>query len=260
MNRPRVRWIMSGYNSSGHTSFNLQVIMQRLNRGYYRKAGLDVELIEAQPDINPVDAVVKGDAEFGSGDIESYSRTRPRQAGRRAWRDLPTLAIDAFGPGAMRGISDIEDLVGRPIMIEPEEQDIFAYFKNEGLDPAKLKVLPQSFNLKDFTDGKIDAMTAYSTDEPYRFARHGCPFSPVQPAGGVAWIFTATISSRTRRRYAIIRIACGPFARRVFRGWSYALAHEEEIVDLIERKYNRGRTKPQLLFEAQQTERLMHPI
>ncbi len=228
-----------------------------IEKGYYRKAGLDVELIEAQPDVNPVDAVVKGNAEFGVGTsslVLERAHGKPIVVLGVIYQHSPLMILARSDAG----ISDIEDLVGRPIMIEPEEQDIFAYFKNEGLDPAKLKVLPQSFNLKDFTDGHIDAMTAYSTDEPYRLHALGVHFIEFNPrAGGVDFYGDNLFTNETQIRDHPDRVRA--FRAASFRGWSYALAHQEEIVDLIERKYNRGRTKPQLLFEAQQTERLMHP-
>src|SRR6185503_18871029 len=39
-------------------------------QGYYRDAGLEVALIEAEPGKNPVDAVFTGEAEFGVGNSD----------------------------------------------------------------------------------------------------------------------------------------------------------------------------------------------
>src|SRR5690606_14219181 len=41
-----------------------------LEKGYYREAGLDVELIEGAPEVDPVRVVLDGRAEFGVGTPE----------------------------------------------------------------------------------------------------------------------------------------------------------------------------------------------
>jgi adenylate cyclase len=43
------------------------------------------------------------------------------------------------------------------------------------------------------------------------------------------------------------------------KGWAYALSHQEEIVDLIRRKYSTYKTRNALLFEAARTNQLVHP-
>jgi len=228
-----------------------------LEKGYYRQAGLDVELFEGKPGVSPVDVVLQGSAEFGvgsSGLVLERAHGKPVVVLGVIYQHSP-LMILARGNA---GISDIEDLMGRTIMIEPEEQDVFAYFKNEGLDPSKLKVIPHSFKLEDFIDGHTDAMTAYSTDEPSRLRAMGIRFLEFSPReGGVDFYGDNLFTSEEQIRDHPDRVRA--FRAASLLGWSYALAHQEEIVDLIERKYNRGRSREQLLFEAQQTERLMHP-
>jgi signal transduction histidine kinase len=228
-----------------------------IEQGYYRKAGLDVELLEAKPGLSPVDIVMQGGAEFGVGTsslVLERAHGKPVVVLGVIYQHSP-LTILARGNS---GISDIDDLVGKPIMIEPEEQDVFAYFRNEGLDLSKLKVIPHSFELNDFIDGHVAAMTAYSTDEPFQLRSLGIRYLEFNPReGGVDFYGDNLFTSEAQIRDHPDRVRA--FRAASLLGWSYALAHQEEMVDLIERKYNRGRSREQLLFEAQQTERLMHP-
>jgi len=228
-----------------------------IEQGYYRKAGLEVELLEAQSGVDPVTTVLNGGAEFGVGTsnlVVDRAHGKPVVVLGVIFQHSP-LIILARGDA---GISDIDDLVGKPMMIAPEEKDVYAYFKNEGVDPAKLTVLPHSFNLKDFTDGHIAAMTAYSTDEPARLRSMGIRFLEFSPReGGVDFYGDNLFTSEAQIRDHPERVRA--FRAASLQGWSYALSHQEEIVDLIEKKYNRGLTRDHLLFEAQQTERLMHP-
>ncbi|MCE0483703.1 MAG: ABC transporter substrate-binding protein [Methylacidiphilales bacterium] len=228
-----------------------------IEKGFYQRQGLDVELFEAKPGVDPVDVVLQGNAEFGVG---TSNLLLDRASGKPVvvlgviYQHSPLIILARHDPG----ISDIDDLVGRPIMVAPGEEDIYAYFKNEGVDPAKLKVVPHSFDLRDFTEGHIAGMTAYSTDEPGRLRALGVDFLEFTPrSGGVDFYGDNFFTTEDQVRNHPDRVRA--FRTATLQGWSYALAHQEEIVDLIERKYNRGRTREQLLFEAQETERLMHP-
>ncbi len=74
-----------------------------------------------------------------------------------------------------------------------------------------------------------------------------------------ASIFTAIISSPPQQEIDQHPERVRAFRAASLRGWSYALAHQDEMIDLIEKQYNRGHTREQLTFEAKETERLMHP-
>ncbi len=228
-----------------------------IEQGYYREAGLDVELIEAEPTMNPVNRVLEGQAEFGVGTsnlLLTRAQGKPVVVLGVIYQHSPLIILAR----PQSGINDLEDIVGKPIMIEPEEEDIFAYFKNEGVDPAKLKVIPHSFNLDDFISGKTAAMTAYSTDEPSRLRALGITYQEFTPrSGGIDFYGDNLFTSEAQIRDHPERVRA--FRAASLRGWNYALSHQEELVDLIQRKYNRGRSRMQLLFEAQQTERLVHP-
>jgi len=228
-----------------------------IEQGYYRKAGLDVELIEAQPDVNPVNAVLEGKAEFGVGTsslLLERAHGKPVVVLGVVYQHSPLILISRNDTG----ISDIHDLVGKPIMIDAQGADIYAYFNAEGVDSSKLNVLPQQFDLRTLINGKVAATSAYSTDEPFQLRVLGVGFTEFSPReGGVDFYGDNLFTTEEQIKDYPERVRA--FRAASFQGWSYALAHKEEMVDLIERKYNRGRSRPQLLFEAQQTERLMHP-
>jgi len=228
-----------------------------IEQGYYRKAGLDVELIEAQPDMNPVNAVLDGKAEFGVGTsslLLERAHGKPVVVLGVVYQHSPLILISRNDTG----ISDIHDLVGKPIMIDAQGADIYAYFNAEGVDSSKLKILPQQFDLRTLINGKVAATSAYSTDEPFQLRALGIGFTEFSPReGGIDFYGDNLFTTEEQIKDSPERVRA--FRTASFQGWSYALAHKEEMVDLIENKYNRGRSRSQLLFEAQQTERLMHP-
>lgn len=226
-------------------------------QGYYREAGLEVELREALPGHDPIHDVLEGKAQFGvasSNLILLRAQGKPVVLLAVIYQHSPFVLLAT----AASGVRDIHDLAGQPIMMEPDAAELFAYFKNEGVDPAKLKILPHSFDALDLVKDKAAGMSAYSSDEPFHLKAAGIDYLVFSPrAGGIDFygdnLFTTEDQIKTHPR----RVKA--FLEASLRGWEYAMKHPEEMVDLIQREYPRGKTREQLLFEAGETAKLVHP-
>ncbi len=226
-------------------------------QGYYRAAGLEVVLREAEPNHDPVGEVIAGRAEFGVGTSELVllrSRGQPVVVLAAIFQHSPLVLLTKRGAGA----NDIQALAGQPIMIEPQSAELFAYFKYEGVDAAKLRVRPHSFDVADLLSGKVAAMSAYSTDEPFQVRAAGVePVVFTPRASGIDFYGDNLFTTETQIREHPARVRA--FREASLRGWDYALAHPDEIIDLIEHTYGTRKTAAHLRFEAAQTALLMHP-
>jgi len=160
-----------------------------------------------------------------------------------------------------RGTADADDLQAisaKPIMIEPQSAELFAYFRNEGIDPAKLILKPHTFDVQDLIDGKVAAMSAYSTDEPFVLQQAGVKYLTFTPrAGGIDFYGDNLFTTEDEIRHHAQRVEA--FRAASLRGWDYALAHPVEITDLILKRYSHRKSREHLLFEARQTILLVHP-
>lgn len=226
-------------------------------QGYYREAGLDVRLVEAEPGTNPVDAVLRGEAQFGVGTSElvlSRAKGAPVVVLATIFQHSPLVLI-ARGSGAE---TDLQSLGDRPMMIEPQSAELFAYFRDEGVDPARLNIVPHTFRVEDLLNGTVGAMSGYSTDEPFVLQRSGVPFSVFSPrAGGIDFYGDNLFTSEAvlRAQPAMVKA----FLDASLRGWEYALAHREEIIELILTRYRPEKSREHLRFEAERTAQLIHP-
>jgi len=87
-------------------------------QGYYREAGLDVNIVEALPGVDPVKNVLEGKAEFGVG-------TSALLLQRKVGQPVVALAvIFQHSPYVLiarqiNATQDIHGLVGKRIMLEP---------------------------------------------------------------------------------------------------------------------------------------------
>ena len=133
-------------------------------KGYYREAGLDVELREAEPGSDPLLAVLDGKAQYGVG---TSSLLLARKAGQPVvvlaviFQHSPLVLISREN----RNTQGIHDLIGGKLMIEPQSDELLAYLKQEGIPLERISLLPHSFNPQDLIDRKVDAISAYVTNE-----------------------------------------------------------------------------------------------
>ena len=136
-----------------------------IERGYYRDAGFDVRLQEAQEDRDPIDTVLTGEADFGVGASELALRRglgQPVVVLATILQHSPLVLI-----AARHGEGSVHELAGKTVMMMPHETELIAYLQREGLPLDRIVQVPHSFDLNDLLKGKVAAASGYSTDEPY---------------------------------------------------------------------------------------------
>lgn len=228
-----------------------------IEMGYYRAAGLEVTLAEAEETRDPVAAVLEGKAQFG---VAASELALLRGQGKPVVALATILQHSPLAVLARRasGIDTLHDLVGKRIMLMPHEAELFAYLRQEGVPLDKLIQLPHSFNPEDLIQGRVDAVSGYVTDEPFLLQQAGTQYSRFTPrASGIDFygdtLFTAEQELKAHPDRA------RAFREASLRGWQYAMLHPDEIADLILARYAKRHSRPHLLFEAAEMRRLMQP-
>ncbi|HBC08908.1 MAG TPA: hypothetical protein DC046_15205 [Rhodospirillaceae bacterium] len=224
-------------------------------KGYYRDRGLDVTILPATPGDKPMESVAEGKAEFGVGTTDLLMM---RAAGIPVvvlaviYQHSPlTLMLDA-----RNDIHNIHQLARGKIMVAPHETELSAYFAAEGLDINQMNFVDHTFDVEDLKSGRVDAMSIYSTDEPYQYAKEVGPVRLFRPIdGGVDFygdnLFTTEgLLEKDPKMVQAFRDAS-------LEGWRYAMKHQEEIVDLILTTYGKRKARDNLLFEARQSANLI---
>ena len=229
-----------------------------IQQGYYREAGLDVKLLEAVPGENPVEAVFAGHAEFGVGNSDlllSRAEGKPAVVLAAIFQHSPLALVARATPG----ITAMPDLHNRPMMmVESEKAELLAYFKHEGVNLAGLRIQPHSQRIEDFIEGRVDAMSAYVTDQPFMLKQAGVNYLIFMArSGGIDFYGDNLFTTEEQIRKHPERVRA--FRAASLKGWDYALAHPDEIIDLILRDYTTRHTRDHLRFEAVKTAELMHP-
>jgi diguanylate cyclase (GGDEF)-like protein/PAS domain S-box-containing protein len=233
-----------------------------LEKGFYKDAGLDVNILEAHPEIDPIEAVINGDAEFGVGTSEllllDYHR-KPLVVLGVIFQHSPLALLVAEDSGIEKfsNINAVKDLRNKPIMIEANSAELMAYFSLEKMPRESLNIVKHSFNIDDLLAGSVAAMSVYMTDEPFEFQKLGKPFKLFRPVDSGIDFYGDNLFT-TQRELELHPKRVAAFREASLKGWQYAMAHTEEMVDLIFEQYSQHHSKAHLRFEAEQMKVLLH--
>ena len=228
-------------------------------KGYYQQVGLDVEFFEYDGKVDPTQEVTEGRKTFGLADSEIIIQRL---------RGAPVVLLSNYfkrSPLAIVAKPDIRlpnDLKGKRFMVAPKDIDGVGFatlFRQFGLSKTDMTVVPHSFDVQDFIYGKVDAMSAYLTNEIFEIQQAGAPYSVIDPNNYGNEVYGLTLFADEAYAHANPELM-DAFKQASDRGWTYALDHPEEIIDLILRDYNtQNKSRAALQFEAQETTRLMLP-
>lgn len=226
-------------------------------KGFYRDAGLEVTFLEASPNQTTIDSVLAGTAQYGDGDCRlllARKEGKPVVALGVIFQHSPAILIARQDSPAQ----NIHDLASKRIMLEENTDDVAAYLMTEGLSNDHFTRVSHSYNLQDFIAGKVDAISAYLTNEPFFLDRIGFKYLAYTPrSAGIDFYGDTLFSTEEEIKNHPARVKA--FREASFRGWKYAMAHPEEIVDLILAEYSQRKSRDHLLFEARQMQSLIQP-
>ena len=225
-------------------------------KGFYRAAGLDVTLRPAMTGTDVVNEVMSGNAQFGiSGSDLLLARAsgQPIVVLASMLQHSPLVLLTLERPD----IRQPADLAGKRLMLEPGSQELQIYL-NRHTPPESWIKQPYRQGLKALLAGKTDAISAYSTTEPFYLAKMGIPYRVFSPRsidfdfyGDNLFTSERELNSRPERVYA--------FQQATLKGWRYAMDNPAEMIDWIMTKYPSGAGRDLLQFEADTTRTLMQP-
>lgn len=226
-----------------------------LQKGYFKDAGFDVQIKELEEGIDPVDSVVSGKADFGVGASELllHRQNQPVVLLAVIFQHSPLVIIT---PRQHAG--SIHDLVGKRVMLLPQERELYAFLAQEGIKPANIIAVHHSFDPNDLIAGKVDAMSGYSTDEPFLLKAQDFQYTIYSPrSSGIDFFGDNLFTSEARVRRSPEKAEA--FRNAALKGWQYALAHVDEMIELIQTRYSRRHSREHLRFEADEIRHLMQP-
>jgi PAS domain S-box-containing protein len=215
--------------------------------------------VEGGPKISPESEVLAGHAQFGVGSsnlVVTRIEGKPVVALGVIFQHSPLVLITPRNP-TIQSTPALEP--GKRIMIRGRSDELAAYLGKLHISLDALVELPHSYNPQDLIDGKVDAMSAFLTNEPDYLDRAGFSYRLYSPRA-IGIDFYGDNLFTTEQEIAIHPAQVRAFRAAALRGWNYAMNNSEEIVDLILAKYSKRSTREHLLYEAHQMVPLVQPV
>ena len=227
-------------------------------QGYYQQAGLDVDIKERNETTDMLQDVLTGKATYGVASAQIIID--------RVNNYPVVLLASYFKQNALAlvthsSIKTPHDLIGKRVMIgrgDLRKTAVGLLLQEKNVPVDRITQVPHGFNAQDFIDGKVDAMSVFVSNELFEIEQSGIAYNLINPAEyGIYSLDVNLFSSENEVDNNPDRVR--RFLEASKKGWQYALAHQEEIVDLILKGYSNRKSKAALLFEAQKTEELIKP-
>ena len=225
-------------------------------KGFYEDEGLDVELLEYQENTQIVNAVLGQQAKYGllnSSIAIAEKKILPTVLMATYLQQSPLVIV------ASKNIKHPADLIGKKLMGAEEELRfgllalMLDYFS---VNKRNTQFIPHSFSIKDFAEHKVDAMTAYNTNEVFELDRQGIEYNTLDPQDygfsiTALNLFTSFPEATNHPERARKFIAASN------KGWRYAIDHPDEAVQVIIKQYSSKKSVEALKFEAAVVKKLM---
>lgn len=227
------------------------------SQGFFEQEGLEVEIKQIKPGVTPVESVLNGNAQFG---VSDSSLVLARMQGKK-----PVVLATIFQHSPLvlltlksSGIIDPLELKGKKIMFSRDVDDavLTAMFTEVGLTPKDYEHVSHSFNDSDLINGKVDAMSAYITNQAFALPQKNIPINIMSPANyGIDFygdmLFVEENYFKNNKQQVLA------FRRAAIKGWHYAIHNQEEMVDWIIDNLAPNKSKTHLMNEAKTTARMI---
>jgi len=229
--------------------FEFAGFIAAVENGFYEEAGLDVTLLEYQAGSDTVEKVLNHTVNYGIHNSSLVISNRTI---------TPTVLLATYfqrSPLVFVTTPEIDnpiDLLGKTIMGTKDElkhSSLALALNHFYIDSDNSNIIEHTFNVDSFIEGKVDAMSAFRSNQLFELDRRGIKYNIIDPAD--YGFFTSAVNVFTSKEEALTH----PERTRRFvaasnKGWKYALANSDELVQLIHKKYAPQKSIEALTFEA----------
>lgn len=229
-------------------------------KGYYQQEGINIELIEGSATEPPIDFVLNNENSYGVSSselIEFKANGKPIVLISSIFQHSPYVIISLSD----KNIFEPKDLIGKKIMVSQEQGliQLKSLLSSQKIDLNKITFLEHTWRNEDITNGYADAMSGYSTVEPYQLSKQGFIVNELNPRKfGIDFYGDLFFTSEKEANQNPNRVIAMKHATN--KGWEYALSHIDEMCDYIlslPGVKERGITKENLVYEALNMQQLI---
>lgn len=228
--KPQKVTFMAGFTPQANLPFVAAYVAQK--KGYFAEQRLDVNILHSTG--QHLQLLLAGEVDITTAAAESVLK-------RRSDPGAPITAVALFGQKGQQaymvleksGIQSVKGWEGKTfgykISLPP---DYLAMLKATGADRSRIKEVRVGFDPRILTEGQVDVLAVFKSNEPDTVRRLGFPvrlFDPADygvPTLGLTYIVMEEYSNRNRD-------VVQRFLKATMKGLQFALTNEEETLDIV---------------------------
>lgn len=224
----RLEWVIQGQFAGP---------LVALEKGYYKEAGIDMELRPAGPDLKPAITVAQGTDSFGIGHPNQVISARANGAPLVTVLQLGHQSASVYVARRSAGIASINDMKGHSVGLwfGGDEHEFLAMLRAAGIDQNDVTIINQGFDIIAWLNGDYEVMQATIYNELQQVYAQGIKKEDLvfldPAASGVAMVNTGifasedTIKNRPEAVQAMVNAT--------LRGWQEALADPQAAAAIV---------------------------
>jgi len=203
-------------------------------KGYYKSAGIDLDIQPGGPDFPAIQMVAGGNEQFGVTGADQILIARgkgvPVVAVAVIYKRTPFVLFSL----AKSGIKSPADYVGRNVGVKlggNEELMYRAMMAKAGVDTAKVKEVPVKFDIAPLLNGTVDVWPGYEINEVLAAREKGFEVNVVSPSSYGIDLYADTLfttEKMLREKPDVVR----KFVAATLKGWNDAIAHPDEAAKI----------------------------
>jgi diguanylate cyclase (GGDEF)-like protein len=227
-------------------------------KGFYKDAGLDVDIKPFEFGIDIPQSVSDGKFDFAVGRetlILEKTNGKDIVALYALFQASPLILIST----KESGINKITDFTNKRIMTtidDASEVSIKSMITSQKLDIKNLNFIKHTHNINDLIEKNTDIISAYTSKSPYHLEKMGIEYNTFAPKDYGFDMYSDLLYTSNKKLNSDFDTVM-KFKKASLKGWEYAYSNIDEVVELILEKYNsQNLTKEELLFEAKELKKL----
>ena len=222
---------MAGFKAQANLPFVAAYVAQE--QGFFREQGLEVEIRHASSGEH-LKLLMAGDVDFTTAAAASVLK-------RRSDPELPIVALALFGQRSQQAFVALKDseietpadwekkTFGYKTSVPP---DYLAVLKVAGVDRSKIQEVRVGFDVRVLTEGKVDVLAVFNSNEPDTVRRLGFEVNVWEPTDfgvpsmGLTYITREELADESPD-------VTERFLKATLKGLEYALENEEATLDIV---------------------------
>ena len=229
-------------------------------QGFYKDAGLDVQILPFSLGMNIPKMVNDGDVDFAIGreNLILEKAKYPKIIALAAIFQATPLVLLTTKDSGIDSFNKFENKKLMRTKDDGSEVSIKAMLSASKIDLKSITQVEDSHNIYDLIDKKVDIISAYTSKAPYILQKEQIKYNIFYPKDygfDMYSDFLITNIDKYNNDYNIVE----KFKKASLKGWEYAYNNIEKSVDIIFEKYNtQNISKDELIFEANELKKLSY--